>query len=69
MWKFNLPLIAERRKKLGYTIEQMAEKTGLAKTSYFRYEKGISKLRADMLPLFATVLKINVNKFFTKEAG
>lgn len=69
MLQFNVKLIEARRKKLGMTIEDMADKVGMSTTSYFRYEKGESRIKADMLPAFAEALKVSISRFFTKEAS
>lgn len=66
MWEFNLSYIAERREKLGYTQRYVAKSLGISNPAYYRYEKGISRLRADMLPALAKILKVSIHKFFIK---
>ena len=67
--RFNLHAIIECREKKGYNQKQMAELLGLPTSTYFRYEKGISRIHAELLGKIATVLKVPVAKLFIKEVG
>lgn len=63
--KLNLKFIKMKRKENGYSLQYMAKALGLSNASqYYKYESGYYKLKADMLPLLATILKCKIEKFF-----
>lgn len=66
MNEFNLAFIASRRKELKLTSEEMAQALGFSNGSvYWKYEHGVYKFNADILPLLAKVLKCRVSRFYT----
>lgn len=66
MSKFNLAYIANRRKELRLTSEDMAKALGFSNGSvYWKYEHGVYKLNADILPLLAKTLKCKISYFYT----
>lgn len=66
MSKFNLAYIANRRKELKLTSEDMAKALGFSNGSvYWKYEHGVYKLNADILPLLAKTLKCQISYFYT----
>lgn len=55
--------IKKRRKELGYNADYLAEKTGLSRSTIFRYEKGdIEKISSEVLAKFARVLSTTPEK-------
>lgn len=65
MSRLNLSYIAARRKELGLKQEDMATKLGMAGApDYNKYENGVYKLKAEMLPLLSHVLDCPIEKFF-----
>ena len=61
----NLDYIAERRKELGLKQEDMAARLGMAGApDYNKYENGVYKLKADMVPMLAKALKCPIEKIF-----
>jgi transcriptional regulator with XRE-family HTH domain len=68
MSEFDLAYIANRRKELKLTCQEMAEKLGFKGHSvYWKYEHGDYKFKADMLPTLASALRCNVKNFYTKK--
>lgn len=66
MSRFNLNYIAKRRKELKLTSEDMAKALGFSNGSvYWKYEHGVYKLNADVLPLLAKALKCKISYFYT----
>lgn len=66
MSRFNLNYIANRRKELKLTSEDMAKALGFSNGSvYWKYEHGVYKLNADVLPLLAKALKCKISYFYT----
>nr|DAN87557.1 MAG TPA: Helix-turn-helix XRE-family like protein [Caudoviricetes sp.] len=64
--RFNLNYIANRRKELKLTSEDMAKALGFSNGSvYWKYEHGVYKLNADILPLLAKALKCKISYFYT----
>lgn len=64
--RFNLNYIAKRRKELKLTSEDMAKALGFSNGSvYWKYEHGVYKLNADVLPLLAKALKCKISYFYT----
>lgn len=63
--KLNLEFLKSKRKDKGITIAQMAEALSLKSPSnYYKYESGEYSLRADMLPVIASVLGCKEQDFF-----
>ncbi|EFQ44221.1 helix-turn-helix transcriptional regulator [Lactobacillus crispatus] len=63
--KINLALIREKRLKLGYSNEDMANSLGLASPDkYFRREHGTYKFQATELPALSKKLGIPLEKIF-----
>lgn len=63
--KFNISFIKERRTALGISHQKMAELLGFKNAStYLKYENGEYRLKADMLPVLANILKCSVTNFF-----
>lgn len=65
----NLKFICARRKELGLKQSEMAEMLGMASGApdYSKYENGIYKLNAEMIPTLAQILKCPVSALFTVE--
>ena len=67
MSTLNLDFIKSRRTELGLSQSYMADKLGFSNSSvYWKYERGIYKFNAEMLPALAKVLKCNSQNFFTR---
>lgn len=65
---FNLDFIAMRRKELRLSLEDMAKLLGFSNGSvYWKYERGVYKFNADMLPLLAKALQCSISRFYTLE--
>lgn len=61
----NVKYIAARRKELGLTQGEMAKNLGMSSApAYNKYEKGIYKFNADVVPSLLHVLKCEVNDIF-----
>ena len=54
--------LKERREKLGYTQEQVAEKAGISLRAYKMYESGERIPRADVMSRIAKVLRTSVER-------
>ncbi len=54
--------LKERREKLGYTQEQVAEKAGISLRAYKMYESGERIPRADVMARIAKVLRTSVEQ-------
>lgn len=54
--------LKERREKLGYTQEQVAEKAGISLRAYKMYESGERIPRADVMARIAKVLRTSVER-------
>ena len=66
--EFNLAYIAERRKELGMTLDDMAKSLGFSGGSvYWKYERGIYKFNADFLPKLANALQCSISQFYKIE--
>lgn len=66
MSEFNLTYIADRRKELKLTTDEMAKSLGFSNGSvYWKYEHGVYKFNADILPLLAKALRCRVSCFYT----
>lgn len=63
----NLNFIKKRRKKLGYTLLDMAKKLGFKNGStYLKYESGTYSFKAEHLPILAKTLDCTIDDFFIK---
>lgn len=63
--KLNLPYIAARRKKLGLTQGQMARELGMnSAPAYNKYEKGVYKFNAEIIPSLIKTLKCDISDIF-----
>lgn len=61
----NLDYIVERRKELGLKQEDMAARLGMAGApDYSKYENGVYKLKAEMVPSLAKALDCPIEKIF-----
>ena len=61
----NTDFIATRRKELGLTQEEMARNLGMnSAPAYNKYEKGIYKFNADVIPSLLHVLKCGIDDIF-----
>lgn len=66
MTKFNLEFVKSRRQQLGLSMADVSETMGFKNSSaYWKYENGMHKFRADMIPLLAKILKCEPQNFFT----
>lgn len=59
--------IRKRRKELGLTQEELAEKLGIGHQSLSRIEQGVMAPKMDRLPLIAKSLKCTVADLFRTE--
>lgn len=70
MSEFNLAFIASRRKELKLTSEEMAQALGFSNGSvYWKYEHGVYKFNADILPSLAKVLKCRISRFYAPKVA
>lgn len=61
----NLDYIAQRRKSLGFTQGTMAQKLGMSSApAYNKYERGIYKFNADIIPLLVKTLQCELSDIF-----
>jgi len=61
----NLNYISKRRKELGFTQSVMAAKLGMKSApAYNKYEKGIYKFNADIIPLLVKTLRCEMSDIF-----
>lgn len=60
-------LIKARREELGFTVEDIAEFTGISATSIYRYEKGKSRPVTEYALKLADALEIDPVDFLDKE--
>ena len=66
--RLNLEYIAARRKELGMTQADMAARLGMAGApDYCKYENGVYRLDADMVPALAKALDCSIESLFTGE--
>lgn len=64
--ELNLDYIATRRKELGLKQEDMAARLGMAGApDYNKYENGVYKLKAEMVPSLARALECPIEKIFS----
>lgn len=67
MLELDLNFVGERRKELGLSLDEMAKSLGFtSESTYWKYEKGIYKIRAALLPKLAEVLKCPISQFYTR---
>lgn len=65
MFRLNLQLIKETRKKKGYSIQYMSDSMGFNdKSKYYRRETGEYNFRSEEIPLVAKILGIPIEKIF-----
>jgi transcriptional regulator with XRE-family HTH domain len=69
MKELNLVLIKKRRKELRLSLLEMAVLLGFKNAStYYKYEIGQSKFKAEHIPIVASKLKLKMSEiFFTPE--
>ncbi|WP_193016288.1 helix-turn-helix domain-containing protein [Proteus sp. FME41] len=56
--------IQKKRKELGYTGAQIAEKLGISQQQFSRYERGLNKIDLSYLVTLAIYLKTPIYWFF-----
>ena len=65
MNEVNFDLIKLRRKEMRLTLQDMADTLGFKDAStYYKYEKGTYKFKAQHLPLLASKLKLRLKDIF-----
>ena len=65
--EFNLAYIVARRKELRLTIYDMAKALGFSNGSvYWKYENGVYKLNAEILPKLAEILQCGIENFYAE---
>ena len=66
----NLKLLKDKRKLLGLTQEEFAERLGMARTNYFKKEKGRENFKQEQIDKIIKELKLTpkevVEIFFNK---
>ena len=66
MMELNLAYISERRKELRLTLDETAKALGFSNGSvYWKYENGVYKLNAEILPKLAEILQCGIDDFYT----
>lgn len=66
----DLKFIKDRRTELGFSTQEMAETLGFRDGStYWNYETGKYRIKADMLPKLAIKLNCKIENFFTKQVA
>lgn len=66
----NLKFIKDRRNELGFSTQEMAETLGFRDGStYWNYETGKYRIKADMLPKLAIKLDCKITNFFTNQVA
>lgn len=63
----DLNYIAQRRKELGLKQADVAGCIGMSNISYCKYENGVSKFNAEIIPKLAKALNIPIEKMFCEE--
>ena len=64
--ELNLAYISERRKELRLTLDETAKALGFSNGSvYWKYENGVYKLNAEILPKLAEILQCGIDDFYT----
>ena len=62
---FSLDLLKQRRLKLGLSQAEVAKRLNLSNASHYnKLERGEYKIRAELLPALAKVLKCKIQNFF-----
>lgn len=62
---FDLEKIKTRRKEMRLTLQEMAETLGFKDAStYYKYEEGTYKFRAEQLPVLAFKLNLSMEDIF-----
>lgn len=62
---FSLDLLKQRRLKLGLSQGEVAKRLNLANASHYnKLERGELKIKAELLPALAKVLKCKIQNFF-----
>lgn len=65
MRELNLVLIKQRRKEFRISLLEMAVLLGFKNAStYYNYETGRSKFKAEQIPIVAAKLKLKMNDIF-----
>jgi transcriptional regulator with XRE-family HTH domain len=64
MLEFKRERIAQRRKLLGFTQKDVAERLGISEAAYNRMENGSRKIAAERLPEIAEALLCKVKFFY-----
>ena len=68
--RLNLDFVKKRREELRLSPTYMAEALGFANAStYWKYESGNYRLRADMLAKLADILKCEPQNFFVADSS
>lgn len=68
--EIDLKYLKDKRESLGFSQKDMATQLGFKNAStYLKYEIGEYKIKAEMLPLLAKLLKCNITSFFTKNVS
>jgi len=68
MKQLNLNVIKEKRIKLNLSLQEVANLLGFKNAStYLKYENGEYLFKADMLPKLASILKCEIENFFTNQ--
>ena len=63
---FDLNFIKSRRRELGISLTTMTQELGFKNPStYWKYENGKHKFKAETIPLLAKILKCEPQNFFT----
>ncbi|MDT3416134.1 transcriptional regulator with XRE-family HTH domain [Brevibacillus aydinogluensis] len=57
------------RQEKGMTARFVAEKVGISPSTLCKYENNTRMVRADLLPIFAEVLGVDVQNFFEDNVG
>jgi len=57
-------ILLHKRKKCGFTQQEMADKVGIERTSYNRIERGKRKPSVDIAIKIANVLNVKVDDIF-----
>lgn len=65
MNEVNLDVIRARRKEMRFTLQDMADVLGFKDAStYYKYEKGHYKFKANHIPILSTKLKLRMKEIF-----
>ena len=63
--QFDLDFVKKRREQLGLSQAAMAKLMGFSSSSvYYKYEAGLYKFRAEMLPALSQALQCDPRDFF-----